>query len=147
MLLSISTGLLAALLENKPSTGSSKRYTADFIGNVLRLPSLDHLDADSFLDTLSVASAYLQDEDFIKRTVQNKQVHLVWDILGLVEDSMRRECGDNGDADDEDEKQCTFSFRPAIMSLSQNPFPQCFSRRKQPWFQATIANILQTAYI
>lgn len=119
MLLSIATALVVNILEQKQDIDASRELTSDFATKVLGLPSTPYLDTDAFLDTLSITSTYLRQENFMHLTVQSKQIEPVWSIVERIEAFVRRECGEDGEADEEDENQCMyFAANPLIESSS-----------------------------
>lgn len=100
-LFSLSTSLLASLYEASTKEMGERRlrYDLAFVRRVLGLPSLA-MDTETSLDLLSVVCVLLQDEEFLRKTVQHHHLHLVWSSLELVDETLR------GELDEDDQKQC-----------------------------------------
>ncbi|KAL1301762.1 hypothetical protein AAFC00_005960 [Neodothiora populina] len=110
-LLALEASLLASLVESGEGIKLPGGNTKEYIQKILTLPFLQPQDSETLLDLLSVVLVALQDEDFVLQTVQHKQIHLIWQVLELVDEISR-----SGEVDEEDERQ----YRQYLNALAQS---------------------------
>ncbi|KAF4547094.1 Hypothetical protein D9617_59g026330 [Elsinoe fawcettii] len=76
--------LLGDISQHLKDSDTVKSYDKDFVHQILRLPCVEDVDQDSFLEMVTAISPYLSQPRFQEAVLIYNRTHLAFDLLGRV---------------------------------------------------------------